>query len=691
MLIAKPACASSPCMACGHERGIAMTSTQLAQPIPRISLNWLLIAQALVIVPFALHVPVALIILWLVCTFWRIQIFRMRVRMPGTWIKSSLLVGTAGGIFLARGSLIGLDAGAALLIAAFILKMLEMQTRRDALVLIFLGFFCVAVGYLFEDALLWGLFTLLPIATLLAALIGLQQSNLASKPAGTLMLATKLLLQAVPLMLLLFLFFPRLDPLWSLPQPSNKALTGLSDSMAPGDIAELSKSASLVFRASFDGPVPPRSQQYWRGLTLEQFDGRRWSQSSRAQVPDAPDWRRAGEQIHYSIVLEPTGKPWLMTMDVGQTDLAGARQMSDFRWQRRRPVEQSMLYNVVSWPDAVRETTLSDSARSQALQLPAKGNPEAREWAADLHRRYPRTDALVDAMLSYFTEQPFHYTLKPPTLGPNSIDDFLFASRSGFCAHYAGAMTFALRAAGIPARVVAGYQGGELNPDGNYISVRQFDAHAWVEYWQAGVGWRSVDPTAAVAPARIEQGLEQALASGEEFLADSPMSALRYRHLAWVNALRMSWDNLNYGWQRWVLGYQGQQQLQVLGRWFSGVQAPVFAGSGLAILGLLALWLLKPWRRESDSQLRLFNRFERLLARHGLKRQQGEGAQAFARRAALHFPQHAEAIEGFVDEFQAQRYAGASGSAAQLRRRLKRLRRSLPWRLSTVRGKQPHS
>ncbi|MDD1964892.1 DUF3488 and DUF4129 domain-containing transglutaminase family protein [Pseudomonas sp. NPDC090203] len=664
-----------------------MTLGNLAKPIPRTSLNWLLIAQALVIVPFSLHVPVSLIVLWLACTFWRIQIFRMRVRMPGNWVKSGLLVGTAGGIFLARGSLVGLDAGAALLIAAFILKMLEMQTRRDALVLIFLGFFCVSVGYLFEDALLWGLFTILPIVTLLAALIGLQQSGFASKPADTLMLSGKLVLQAVPLMLLLFLFFPRLDPLWSLPQPSNKALTGLSDSMAPADVTELSKSAALVFRASFEGPVPPRDQQYWRGLTLEQFDGRRWSQSSRAQVPDAPDWRRDGEKVSYSVVMEPTGKPWLMTLDVGETDLAGVRQMSDFRWQRRRPIDQSILYTVNSWPDAVRETTLSDGARSQDLQLPAKVNPEAREWAADLHRRYPQPDRLVDAVLSNFAEQPFHYTLKPPALGPNSIDDFLFGSRSGFCAHYAGAMTFVLRAAGIPARVVAGYQGGELNPDGNYISVRQFDAHAWVEYWQAGVGWRSVDPTAAVAPARIEQGLEQALAADEEFLGDSPMSALRYRHLAWLNAIRMSWDNLNYGWQRWVLGYQGQQQLQVLGRWFSGFHAPVFAGGAVAILGLLALWVFKPWRRESDSQLRLFNAFERLLARHGLKRQQGEGAQAFARRAALRFPAQAEAIEAFAREFEAQRYAGVAGSVGHLRRRLKYLRRSLPWRLSAVRDK----
>ncbi|WP_122424766.1 transglutaminase TgpA family protein [Pseudomonas viridiflava] len=662
------------------------TKTAVSQPIPRVSLTWLLLAQALVVVPFALHVPASIMVLWLGCSLWRVQAFRMRVRLPGTWVKSGLLVGTAGGVYLARGSLVGLDAGAALLVAAFVLKMLEMNTHRDARVLIFLGFFCVAVGYLFEDNLLWALFSLLPIGALLAALIGLQQSDLASKPSGTLKLAFKLMAQAVPLMILLFLFFPRLDPLWSLPQPSNKGVTGLSDNMAPGDMAELSRSPALVFRASFEGAIPARNQLYWRGLTLEQFDGRRWSQSARAQAVQVPQWQKRGEPVAYSVVMEASGRPWLPSLDIGETPLSDVRQMSDFRLQRRRPVEQSLLYSVTSWPDSVRDSQPSEQIQRQDLQLPAKGNPQARQWAEELRRRYARPDERVQAMLRYFADQPFHYTLKPDSLGNDSIDEFLFSSRRGFCAHYAGAMTFVLRSAGIPARVVAGYQGGELNPEGRYLTVRQFDAHAWVEYWQPDFGWRSVDPTAAVAPQRIEQGLEQALAADEDFLQDSPMSALRYRHVPWINAMRLSWDNLNYGWQRWVLGYQGQQQLQVLSRWFSGFQAPVFVAGIALSLGLVALWLFKPWQRESDSQLRLFNVFERLLARHGLRRMPGEGAEAFGARAALFLPQHAEAIGAFIDEFQSQRYAGHPVSVGHLRRRLNALRRRLPWRFSSSRN-----
>ncbi|MCQ9425515.1 DUF3488 and transglutaminase-like domain-containing protein [Pseudomonas sp. LJDD11] len=666
-----------------------MSKAELSLPISRIALTWLLLAQALIIVPFVMHVPPPLIGLWLVCTLWRIQVFRMRARIPSAWVKVALLIGTAGGVYLARGTLIGLEAGAALLIAAFVLKMLEMHTRRDALVLILLGFFCVVVGYLFESNLFWGLFTLLPVGALLAALIGLNQSDPQSNPGATLRLAGKLMLQAVPLMLVLFLFFPRLEPIWSLPQPGNKGMTGLSDNMAPGDMAELSRSPALVFRASFDGELPARNRLYWRSLTLDQFDGRRWSQSAPTQGVQLAQWQKQGEPLGYSIVMEPSGKPWLPSLDVSQSDQGDVRLMSDFRLQRRRPVSQSLMYAAQAWPQALRDVRPNAYLQLQALQLPAKGNPQARQWAADLQRRYRQPDRLAEAVLREFSEQAFHYTLKPPVLGPDSVDDFLFASRQGFCAHYAGAMVFVLRAAGIPARVVAGYQGGEFNPAGEYLTVRQYDAHAWVEYWQPEIGWRSVDPTAAVAPQRIEQGLEQALAADEAFLADAPMSALRYRHVPWLNDLRLGWDNLNYGWQRWVLGYQGQQQLQVLDRWFSGWQVPAFVVALLLALALGVLWVLKPWQRESDAQLRLFNAFERLLARHGLRRLPDEGAQAFGERAALRFPQQALAIEDFIVQFIAQRYAAPSTSLHGLRRALKNLRRQLPWRLASAKNRHP--
>jgi transglutaminase-like putative cysteine protease len=654
--------------------------------IPRVALIWLLVAQVLVIVPHLVHLPMWMIALWLAAAGWRVQIFRMRARYPNGWAKGGLVLLVLVGILLSRGTLVGLDAAAVLLIATFTLKLLEMRSRRDALVVIFLGFFCVVTAYLFEDGILAALYSLLPITALLAALVGLQHGGFAERPWPTLRLAGSLMLQALPLMVLLFVFFPRMGPLWSLPLPSDKGVTGLSDSMEPADIAELGRSSALAFRASFEGEVPPRAELYWRALTLERFDGRRWSQSAYADVPVAPQWSKAGEPLDYSIIMQPSGKRWLFALDVGEMAQDSGRMMSDFRWQRLRPVDRPQLYQVRSWPKAVREGQARPPGLRLALQLPEQGDPRSRAWAAELQAQYPQSDELVAALLQHFNREPYVYTLRPQPLGADSIDDFLFNTRRGFCAHYAGAMTFVLRAAGIPARVVVGYQGGELNPNGNYIQVRQFDAHAWVEYWQPGQGWRSVDPTFQVAPERIERGLEEALSEEDGFLDDQPFSPLRYRELAWLNQLRMSWESLNYGWQRWVLGYQGEQQMKLLQSWLGSLDwqrlALGLVGTGALLLGLLALWLLKPLQQRADPQRQAFRKFERLLAGHAVRREPGEGARSFALRAARQLPEQAAQIEAFARCFEQQRYAGEPASRAALLHALSDLRRALPWRAS---------
>ncbi|WP_213877547.1 DUF3488 and transglutaminase-like domain-containing protein [Pseudomonas sp. dw_358] len=647
-----------------------------AQAIPRISLVWLLLAQSLVLLPLWFYVPLWLPFLWLGCTLWRVQMLRMRAPVPGRALKLLLVVLVAIGVYLSRGSMVGLDAAAALLVAAFLLKLLEMHTGRDGRVLIFLGLFCVVVGYLFDSSLPWAVYSLLPISALLAALIGLQQTRLISQRWATWRLALRMIGQALPLMLLLFVCFPRLEPLWSLPMPGKKGMTGLSDTLSPGDMAQLGRSTEVAFRADFEGPIPPNRELYWRGLTLERFDGQRWSQSNFNLMRPAPAWQPRGPMLAYRIIQQPSGSPWLFALDVGQTPLREARQLGDFRLQRQQPVQQALLYSVRSWPQAVRELEINGQSRQMDLQLPAQGNPQARALGEQLKVRDASPDAIVAALLQQFRQEDFHYTLKPPPVGSDSIDDFLFVTRRGFCEHYASAMTFVLRAAGVPARIVAGYQGGEVNPAGHYLTVRQYQAHAWVEYWQAGVGWRVADPTVAVAPQRIELGLEQALESDEDSLADSPFSGINYRGAPWLNHLRLGWDNLNYNWQRFVLGYQGEQQSQFMSRWLSGLQAWVLPVAGVLILVLLSLWLLKPWRLTSDPQLREFHAFERLLRQRGLVRGQGEGAAAFSARAAMALPRHAADIQGFADAFSARRYAGQPHSA-DLARALRALRRSL--------------
>ncbi|MCO6056931.1 DUF3488 and transglutaminase-like domain-containing protein [Pseudomonas sp. MOB-449] len=658
-----------------------------AQPITRIGLTWLLVAQVLVILPHLPYLPLWIIAMWLGCAGWRVQIFRMRAQYPSGVIKAALILAVALGVFLSRGTLVGLEAAVVLLVAVFILKLVELRTQRDALVLVLLGFFTQVTAYLFNDSMLAALYSLLPLCALLAALVGLQQSRFAERPLVPLRAAGSLLLQAVPLMLLLFLFFPRLGPLWSLPLPNDQGVTGLSDAMSPADIAELSRSGELAFRASFEGPVPPMSQLYWRALTLERFDGRRWSQSLAAHQVQSADWSRQGEPLRYSIVMQPSGKPWLFGLDVAETGEAGVRAMADFRLERNQPVDRPLLYEATSWPEAVREPRGNPAALRRALQLPPQGDPRARAWAAEFKQRHTDPQELVDALLAHFNREPFVYTLKPLPLGADSIDAFLFDTRRGFCAHYAGAMTFVLRAAGIPARVVAGYQGGEFNPAGNYVLVHQFDAHAWVEYWLPERGWISVDPTFQVAPSRIELGLEEALAREQSFLEGSPLSPLRFRQLTWLNQVRLAWDNLNYDWQRWVLGYQGRVQGELVRRWFGSLDSR-FLGIGLVgmaalLMGALALVLFAPWRRERDLQLRQFQSFERLLARQGVLRGKGEGPRAFAERASRELPRQAAQIRAFVSAFESSRYG--SQPVADPARLLRVLRRAMPWRLRGAR------
>ena len=575
--------------------------------------------------------------------------------------------------------MVGLDAAVALLITAFILKLLEVRTRRDALVLIFLGFFTVVTSYLFADSLLAALYSLLPVLALLAALVALQQSGLAREPLAPLKLASKLLAQAIPLMLLLFVLFPRLEPLWSLPQPKDKGTTGLSSSMTPGDLAELGQSAALAFRARFDGAIPAQSQLYWRALTLPNFDGRSWSVSERFEASE-PQWQAQGESISYSIIMQPSTQPWLFSLDVGSSEQEDIRLMNDFRLQRRTPVNRTYQYQATSWPQALRQPQLNQRQQQEFLQLPRTGNQQTRDWAQRLRGQYHDDDALVSALLRHFNQEPYHYTLKPPLLGRDSVDEFLFNSLRGFCAHYAGAMVFTLRAAGIPARVVAGYQGGEINQAGQFVQVRQFDAHAWVEYWQRGQGWRSVDPTFEVAPERIERGLQEALQDESELFQGDIFSPLRYQHIAWVNQLRMSWENLNHSWQTKILGYQRDSQQAWLKQWFGKVDWQVLGltlvASAALIIALIVLWMFKPWQRQTDPVQRVLNHFQRVMRRRGFNRETGEGLRDFYQRIHQQLPEsQQQAVRVFIETYEQQQYAEQGQDLASLRSALAQVKK----------------
>lgn len=651
--------------------------------IPRNSLAWLLTAQIVVLLPHLPRLPYWVSALWLGCALWRVQIQRMRLGYPGPLFKTLGIVAITLGVWLTERTLIGLDAAVMLLLLLFMFKLLEMRNPRDAIVVIYLGFFIVATAFLFNQSILLALYQLFSLLVLVAALVGLQQTAGRNDPSRALRTGSVLLLQAVPLMVVLFLFFPRIGPLWSVDSPGGNATSGLAESMAPGDIANLARSGDLAFRVQFEGQIPRHEALYWRALTLSSFDGRSWSHLDFASRAEPRDWEVEGEPITYQVTALASRQPWVFSLRGATSEDERLVMTRDFMLRSRRPLSETTSYQAISYPQSLLEPQgLTAVQRRLYTILPEEVDPRSRAFAAQLRSEYPDDAKLVQALLRHFNQEPFFYTLRPDTLGVNTNDEFLFDTRRGFCAHFAGAMAFVLRAAGIPARVVAGYQGGEINPDGDYVLVHQFDAHAWVEAWLPGQGWVSVDPTFQVAPERIERGIQEALRGEGSFLEDSLLSAARYRSIGWINSARLQWDAINFQWQLRVLGFQSDRQTGFFQRWLGTTD---WQRIGLILLGCvalvmipLALWTLRPGRLPQDPRRRSWARLDRRLQRLGLQAVRGEGPRAWQARLDQALPGCRVELEAFFDEYVHQSYAsGGDQPDRAMQQRLRSLERSL--------------
>jgi transglutaminase-like putative cysteine protease len=630
-------------------------------------LFWLLIAQAFVMAPHILRLPKWFFLIWAVCVGWRILIYQGRWFYPGKLIKIALVIASVVGIVRSYGNVIGLEPAVALLLSAYLLKLLEMRSKRDILLLIFLSYFVIVTNLLFSQTPLSAVYMLVCVAMVSTALIAMQQSAEMQSLWRPLKMSATMVLQALPLMLILFLVFPRIDPFWSVPLPSHQAKTGMSDSMSPGQVTRLAQSDALAFRVSFEGDIPQQSQLYWRGLVLSHFDGKSWTPAHQDRFDEPPLNFRVENDVRYryEIVMEASQQPWLFTLPVAHALQGEAVYSQDYVLSTPRPIRQRMQFRVESQIFAEREPLLFEYRLERELQLPRNVNPRARQLAEQWRKRYRNDMDYANAVLRYFREKPFVYTLEPPALGYHSVDEFLFESRRGFCEHYASSFTFMLRAAGIPARVVAGYQGGTKSPYDNYLIVRQLDAHAWAEIWIRGRGWVRIDPTAAVAPERIELGSEEFLSDQSNFLADSPLSPLQFRDVLWLRKLQLRYDQINYSWHRWVLNYDSQLQLQTLKALLGEVtpQRLIVAVliSGGFILGLIALqFFIRQPLQHSDPVLKVYKRFCRKFARLGFVRRSGEGPRTFAGRIIEKRPD----LKGSVNEitllFEEIQYSGES-------------------------------
>lgn len=652
-----------------------------AAAIPRNALVWILLSQFALLLPHLPQLPIWVVPVYLCTALWRAMVLRGQWSWPSRRLRLALILGGFAAVWFSFGSLLGLEPTVALLLTAFALKLLELQRRQDAYVLIFLGYFIAVTVFLFNQDLLLVLYMIGCLWLLTSALVALHRPGEARFSWRSGRLPAIMLLQAVPVMLVLFFVFPRIGPLWSVPLKTQAAKTGVSDHMKPGDVASLSQSDAVAFRVQFDGQIPPRGELYWRGLVFSVLEEGAWRSLRYQEIPPR-EWRLeqtsgAGSAIDYQVLMEATQQHWLYALRYPRPLDPGVMALGDYRLYSPVEVEERFRYRVRSWPDLPLDPELSDWRRETELRLPEQGNPRTRALAREL-RTAARSDAdFVQSVLDFYRDGPFVYTLQPGVLGDDPIDEFLFQRQRGFCEHYASAFVIMMRAAGVPARVVAGYQGGEINPVNRTVIVHQFDAHAWAEVWLAGQGWVRVDPTGVVSPERVTLGLEEALAEEGSFLAESPLSPLRYRGVNWINSLRLRYDALTYRWQSWVVGFDSEQQFNLHQRLFGEVRARDLAllllGSAALVLGPVAWWLLRGGRPPRLPEERLYQRLCRRLAGRGLVRRAGEAPGPFAERVAAEQPELAAAVRRATATYSALVYAPeqAAGQRGKLLRELR--------------------
>lgn len=658
----------------------AKISNSRPRMMARDVLMWM---QLLVIVPYASHLPLWLVLLGVATVFSQWSVIKPRLHLHGRFelfVQIILFVSGLAGIFLTYHSLLGVEAGVSFLLLCLIAKLLEVKARRDVYIVLALSLFVVSASFLFSQDLQTTLLALVGVLGVLYAMIA--QNDDGQGRLRSLLLLTG---QAVPLMVILFLFFPRFPPLWSVNLSAGQGQTGMSEVMSPGDIANLSQSTELAFRAFFvDGQRPAKPELYWRGLVLNQFDGRAWTPQTKQEVryPIAwtgralPAWVEQSlllpqqEVFEYRVNMEPTQREWLFALNVSYADPKSELGLTrQYTLQTQEPIRLQQSINFVHYRQAVLDTVLPDDLRQSSLQLPAQSNPQTREFAQALLRQVGGDpDQYMQAILAWIRQQNFVYTLQPPRLAGQRIDQFLFETRRGFCEHYSSAFTFLMRAAGIPARVVVGYQGGQLGRDGESWEVRQMDAHAWSEVWFPQRGWVRIDPTAAVAPERIEQGMGQ-MTNDATLFGDGAAAQLRYQQFKMLGQAREWMDYAGYLWQRDVVGFDQDKQANQLLKWFGlrsmTSQLLVMFGAfsaGVALIALLLWWRRRHvWHVVDQPLIRLSKR----LQRQGLQRLPQEGVLWWLQRVgnAIGCTEYAKAV---ADCYQAARYLHADGSVEQL-------------------------
>ncbi|HNP36745.1 MAG TPA: DUF3488 and transglutaminase-like domain-containing protein [Woeseiaceae bacterium] len=637
------------------------------------SLPWTLAALAFALLPHLRYLPFWIGASFLACAGWRMLIERRRMALPPTWLRATLALGGFLGVLGTYQMISGVGPGSALLAIMASLKLLETRQRRDQFVLLFIAIFLV-MSALLREQYLWSL-PYLVAALVLTMTAWLRMSgDPGESTRASFAIGTRLVAYAVPLAAVMWVFFPRISvPFWAVPIDTGSGTTGLSNHMSPGDISSLSQSGAVAFRVRFEDRVPAPRERYWRAMVLYNFDGRNWSgnepllsQARNLQIDVG------GEPLRYEMILEPNRQHWVPALELVQGwELSNTVMGRTFELTRVYPIDQRISFTMTSYPTYRIEPELSMSVQGWYLRFPHEQNPQTSTLALAMFRQAGSPERYVDAVLSYFHEQDFYYSLQPPALGSNPVDRFLFDTRKGFCEHFASAFTLMMRAAGVPARVVLGYQGGEVNPLGGYMIVRQSDAHAWSEVWFQGRGWIRVDPTAAVAPERIELGYTDSLLDGAATAWGGGTPS------EFLHRIRLSLDAMNARWNDWVLGYGPDRQtsvMEMLGMVNPGWRKMMLTLVTLVVTLTLIVSALLMWRYRPPRPDRARILYRRFTKRVGIEPALGETPRNYANRAQQVSALSATAIHATTDAYLAARYGGDAAAMLRLEKSLKTLR-----------------
>ena len=634
----------------------------------------LLLAALMVLAPHAAHLPLWISALAGVTLLWRAAITWLGKRMPPVWLLVPIALAAMAGVYLTFRTLLGRDAGVAMLVLLLAFKLLEMHARRDLFVVIFLSFFVLLTSFLYSQSIPAALYVALALVVLLTAQLSFQYTGAVPPLRQRLRTSLKLSLLAAPLAVLMFVGFPRIQgPLWGLPGDALGGKTGLSDSMAPGTLSALAQSDEVAFRVRFLSQAPAQSQLYWRSIVLGDYDGRTWTRVPRKRGLQRLEIaiQARGQPLRYETILEASNNRWLALLELAAPHLQlpghRLRDSDEMELYTADPIERRQRFSASAYLDVTLQAGERPERMTRWLELPAGFNPRTLALAQQLRAQWPHAGAaeLSKAVLARFRTQDYRYTLEPPLLGRDAVDEFLFGSKAGFCEHYAGAYVVLMRAMGVAARVVTGYQGGERNPVDGYYTVRQSDAHAWAEIWTSETGWQRVDPTAAVAPERIERSLARALPRPSGF-GLAPLLDLQSDPDSWLAQLRYHYAALNNSWNQWVLDYNPDRQrsfLEELGSAFGNWRTALGAAAVAALL-----WVLR-WRRArqpADPLDGLYAAFCRQQARHGWARKPAEGPHSYAARLramAASEEKHA-AMDQFLHLYGMLKY-GAGGTESR--------------------------